>query len=316
VNKPEDASAAPEALPKENIDASNVAKPEQAAPEKEAPKEDAPQEEATKVEESKEEVPVEAQAKEEDPKEEAVAEDDAKENVEAVKQEVAPSDSCIILIGPPGAGKGTHAPKLVDLLNVPHLSTGDLLRAEVAAESDLGKEAKAVMDKGELVSDDLVNNIVASKVNGDDCQSGFILDGYPRTVEQAQFLDQSLAENGDRMITHIIQLKVPDADLKERILGRLIHKSSGRSYHTKFNPPKEEMKDDMTGEPLIKRGDDNEESLTQRLASFHSQTAPVVEHYTSKNAKCVYPIDANCTPDEVWERVSACFEEKAEDQAE
>lgn len=339
MEKPEEAKA-PEAAPKDNVEkaeVNNAAEPQEAVsengpkddiPEEEAPKEDAPKEEAAvkeeapKEEESKEEVPAEEEpaadepaAEEpkveeepaEEPKEEVVPEDDDKEEVETEKQEVAKSDSCIILIGPPGAGKGTHAPKLVELLDVPHLSTGDLLRAEVAAESELGKEAKAMMDKGELVSDDMVNKIVASKVNGEDCQKGFILDGYPRTVEQAQFLDQSLMENGERMITHIIELKVPDENLKERILGRLIHKPSGRSYHITFNPPKEEMKDDITGEPLIKRGDDNEESLTQRLESFHAQTAPVVEHYTSKNAKCVFPIDANCAADEVWERVSACF---------
>jgi len=220
------------------------------------------------------------------------------------------NDGCIIIIGPPGSGKGTHAPKLVEILKIPHLSTGDLLRAEAEAKTELGLKAKELMDKGDLVPDELVNNIVAGKVSGEDCKNGFILDGYPRTVEQAGFLDKALEENGGRKITHVIQLKVPDEELKERILGRLIHKPSGRSYHTKFNPPKEEMKDDLTGEPLIKRGDDNEESLGKRLAKYHEQTAPVVEHYTKKDENCVYPIDATCKPDEVWERIMVSIKEE------
>merc|ERR1719411_693096 len=134
---------------------------------------------------------------------------------------------CIILTGPPGAGKGTQAPRLVEMLGVPHLSTGDMLRAAVAAGTELGKQAKGLMDAGKLVSDDLVNNIVAEALASDKCKNGFILDGYPRTVVQAQFLDKSLAEN-ERKITHLLQLKVPDDELKVRILGRLIHKASGR----------------------------------------------------------------------------------------
>jgi len=220
---------------------------------------------------------------------------------------------CVILIGPPGSGKGTHAPKLVDLLGIPHLSTGDMLRAAVAAETDLGKKAKAMMDEGQLVSDELVNGIVADALNGEDCRKGFILDGYPRTVEQAEFLDESLKENGGRSISHIVELKVPDEALKERILGRLIHEPSGRSYHVTFSPPKEEMKDDVTGEPLVKRGDDNEDSLGKRLEAFHAQTAPVVEHYVKNRKECVFPIDANCDTDEVWDRVSKCFASKNEE---
>merc|ERR1712083_1023501 len=128
-----------------------------------------------------------------------------------------------------------------------------------------------------------VNGIVSEALNGDRCRNGFILEGYPRTVVQAQFLDDALAKSGGRKITHLVQLVVPDEELKARILGRLIHKASGRSYHTKFNPPKEEMKDDITGEPLIKRGDDNEGSLTKRLDAYGKQTAPVVDHYLKTN---------------------------------
>ena len=119
-------------------------------------------------------------------------------------------------------------------------------------------------------------------------------------------MDEALSKN-NRKITHVIQLIVPDEELKVRILGRLIHKPSGRSYHIKFKPPKVEMKDDVTGEPLIKRGDDNEESLTKRLDAFGKQTKPVVDHYTAKDKSVVYPLDANCKPDEVWTKINACF---------
>jgi len=218
------------------------------------------------------------------------------------------SPRCLILCGPPGAGKGTQAPRLVEMLGVPHLSTGDMLRAAVAAGTELGQKAKGLMDAGKLVDDDLVNGIVSEALSGEKCKKGFILDGYPRTVPQAKFLDESLAKN-NRRITHVVQLIVPDEELKVRILGRLIHKPSGRSYHVKFNPPKEEMKDDVTGEPLIKRGDDNEESLSKRLAAYAAQTAPVVEHYLGTNKDAVHKIDGNCKPSEVSEKIDAIFAE-------
>merc|ERR550532_234528 len=225
---------------------------------------------------------------------------------EEKKADVQSEDRCIILIGPPGAGKGTHAPKMVDTYGVPHLSTGDMLRAAVATGTELGKKAKGLMDAGKLVDDDLVNGIVMEALNGDDCKKGFILDGYPRTVAQAKSLDDSLSKNG-RAITHVVQLVVPDDELKVRILGRLIHKPSGRSYHVKFNPPKEEMKDDVTGEPLIKRGDDNEESLGKRLKAYAEQTAPVVDHYLKTNKECVFKIDGNVKPERVSEQIDAVF---------
>eukprot|EP00484_Ammonia_sp_Unknown_P029190 CAMPEP_0197026552 /NCGR_PEP_ID=MMETSP1384-20130603/6613_1 /TAXON_ID=29189 /ORGANISM="Ammonia sp." /LENGTH=441 /DNA_ID=CAMNT_0042455239 /DNA_START=52 /DNA_END=1377 /DNA_ORIENTATION=+ len=221
-------------------------------------------------------------------------------------EEKKSEDRCVILIGPPGAGKGTHAPKLVETYGIPHLSTGDMLRAAVAAGTEMGKKAKGLMDEGKLVGDDIVNGIVAEQLASDKCKNGFILDGYPRTVPQANFLDEALSKNG-RKITHVVQLIVPNEELQVRILGRLIHKPSGRSYHIKFKPPKQEMKDDVTGEPLIRRGDDNEESLTKRLDAFAKQTQPVVEHYSKKDKSVVYPLDANCKPDQVWSKINACF---------
>eukprot|EP01084_Bolivina_argentea_P249629 417981_1 len=213
-------------------------------------------------------------------------------------------------MGPPGAGKGTQAPRLVNMLGIPHLSTGDMLRAAVAAGTELGKKAKGLMDAGQLVSDDLVNAIVAEALSSGKCKNGFILDGYPRTVPQAQFLDGALGKGG-RKINYLIQLVVPNEELKVRILGRLIHKASGRSYHIKFKPPKVEMKDDITGEPLIKRGDDNEESLTKRLDAFDKQTKPVVDYYLNgPNKDCVFKIDGNCKPKEVSDKIDAVFSKK------
>jgi len=210
----------------------------------------------------------------------------------------------VILIGPPGAGKGTHAPRLVEKLGIPHLSTGDMLRAAVTAKTDVGKKAEGLMKEGKLVPDELVNEIVAEALNKKECEHGFILDGYPRTVGQAKYLDQVLAKS-KRKITYVIQLVVPDDVLKERILGRLIHKPSGRSYHVKFNPPKVKGKDDVTGEDLIQRGDDNEESLSKRLKEFRAQTEPVVAHY--EPTKVVYTIDGDTSTDKVWDKIEECF---------
>ena len=143
----------------------------------------------------------------------------------------------MILFGPPGAGKGTHAPKIEAKLGTPQLSTGDMLRAAVAAGTPVGKQAKAAMDAGALVTDDIVCGIIADRIKEPDCASGFILDGFPRTVEQAKKLDEVLAKNGEA-VAKVVELRVPDAVLEERICGRWVHKASGRSYHVKFNRPR------------------------------------------------------------------------------
>merc|ERR1712188_154265 len=173
----------------------------------------------------------------------------------------------MILFGPPGAGKGTHGPKIVDLLGIPQLSTGDMLRAAVSAGTPVGMKAKALMSAGKLVGDDIVVGIISERIQEADCANGFILDGFPRTLAQSQMLDELLAKTGD-CVTNVVALTVPDGLLEERICGRWIHKKSGRSYHVKFHPPKslagqkpsaKTMLDDVTGEPLMQRGDDTAE---------------------------------------------------------
>jgi len=213
----------------------------------------------------------------------------------------------MILFGPPGAGKGSQAPKIVDKLAIPQLSTGDMLRAAVAAGSDVGKQAKDVMASGGLVSDELVVSIIRERIKDTDCEGGFILDGFPRTVEQAKMLDGMLAGSDDK-VSLVLALEVPDEVLTERICGRWVHKASGRSYHVKFAKPKsltdgvaptvETMLDDETGEPLMQRADDTEEALTKRLQGYHEQTVPILAHY--EPAGVVSRVDANVKPDDVW----------------
>ncbi|THF96807.1 hypothetical protein TEA_025751 [Camellia sinensis var. sinensis] len=185
-------------------------------------------------------------------------------------------------IGPPGSGKGTQSPIIKDEYCLCHLATGDMLRAAVAAKTPLGIMAKEAMDKGELVSDDLVVGIIDEALKKPSCQKGFILDGFPRTVVQAQKLDEMLEKHGAK-VDKVLNFAIDDAILEERITGRWIHPSSGRSYHTKFAPPKVPGVDDVTGEPLIQRKDDNAAVLKSRLEAFHKQTEPVIDYYTKKS---------------------------------
>ncbi|CAK9781365.1 putative adenylate kinase [Cutaneotrichosporon oleaginosum] len=214
----------------------------------------------------------------------------------------------LVLMGPPGAGKGTQAPAIADKYCVCHLATGDMLRSQVAAQTELGKEAKKIMDAGGLVSDEIMVNMIKSELeNNKECKDGFILDGFPRTVPQAEKLDDMLAGKGKR-IDHAIELKIDDALLISRITGRLIHPASGRSYHREFNPPKKAMTDDVTGEPLIQRSDDNAETLKKRLATYHQQTGPVVGHYQKTGVWA--PVDAAQSPKLVWASISSILEGK------
>ncbi|XP_074316546.1 adenylate kinase 4-like [Silene latifolia] len=209
-------------------------------------------------------------------------------------------DKRLILVGPPGSGKGTQSPIIKDEYCLCHLATGDMLRAAVAAKTPLGVKAKEAMDKGELVSDDLVVGIIDEALTKPSCQKGFILDGFPRTVVQAQKLDEMLDKRGVK-VDKVLNFAIDDSILEERITGRWIHPSSGRSYHTKFAPPKVLGVDDVTGEPLIQRKDDTAEVLKSRLVAFHRQTEPVIDYYAKKNA--VSNIHAEKSPNDVTDEV-------------
>lgn len=186
----------------------------------------------------------------------------------------------IILLGPPGAGKGTQANFICEAFKIPQISTGDMLRAAVKAGTPLGLEAKNIMDAGELVSDDLILSLVRERVVKDDCRSGYLFDGFPRTIAQAEGM---LAANID--VDYVVELQVNDDVIVERMSGRRIHPGSGRSYHIVFNPPKKPDIDDISGEPLIQRDDDKEETVRNRLKVYHDQTAPLIAFYTDLQTK-------------------------------
>lgn len=213
----------------------------------------------------------------------------------------------LIFIGPPGCGKGTQAPAVKKEQCLCHLATGDMLRAAVASGSAIGKQAKAVMDAGGLVSDEIVIGIIKDAIKAPECKKGFILDGFPRTVVQAQKLDEMLAESKVKLDA-AVTFEIPDAVLVERVEGRWIHPASGRSYHTKFAPPKVAGKDDITGEALIHREDDNPQVLQKRLTQFHQQTTPVIEYYKSKGIFA--GINANVAMNTVFSSVMAAINKK------
>jgi len=180
----------------------------------------------------------------------------------------------LILLGPPGAGKGTQASYIREAYGIPQISTGDMLRAAVKAGTPLGMAAKKVMDSGALVSDDIIVGLVKERLKEPDCARGYLFDGFPRTLPQADALkDAGVA------IDYVLEIDVPDAAIVERMSGRRVHVASGRTYHVKFNPPKVANRDDVTGEPLIQRDDDKEETVKKRLAVYHAQTEPLVDYY-------------------------------------
>lgn len=186
----------------------------------------------------------------------------------------------LILLGPPGAGKGTQAKAICEKYSIPQISTGDMLRAAVRAETSLGIEAKKVMDTGELVSDDLILQLVRDRISEDDCASGYLLDGFPRTIAQAEGMEKLGID-----VDFVVELQVADEEIIERISGRRIHLASGRVYHVKFNPPKTENLDDESGEPLIQRDDDTEQTVRKRLQVYHEQTAPLIDYYSDNEDK-------------------------------
>jgi adenylate kinase len=210
-----------------------------------------------------------------------------------------------ILIGPPGSGKGTQAPRIRDEYCVCHLATGDMLREQIAKKTELGKMAKKIIDAGDLVSDDIVVNMIKDQLeNNKTCKNGFVLDGFPRTIPQAEKLDAML-ESRKEKLDNVVQLQIDDQLLISRITGRLIHPGSGRSYHKEFQPPKKPMTDDVTGEPLVQRADDNVDTLTKRLITYHKQTGPVVDYYRNKGLWV--GIDAAQSPSVVWDNISKVF---------
>ncbi len=183
----------------------------------------------------------------------------------------------LILLGPPGAGKGTQANIIKEHFKIPQISTGDMLRAAVKAGTPLGVKAKKIMDAGELVSDELILGLVKERINESDCANGFLFDGFPRTLAQADGM-----QDAGICIDAVVEIQVDDAEIIKRMSGRRIHPASGRSYHVIFNPPKVENCDDITGEPLIQRDDDSQETVKKRLDVYHDQTAPLISYYTDR----------------------------------
>jgi adenylate kinase len=181
----------------------------------------------------------------------------------------------LVLLGSPGAGKGTQATFIKEKLHIPQISTGDMLRAATKAGTELGLAAKKVMDAGQLVSDDIMIKLVKERIQQADCERGFLLDGFPRTIPQAEAL-----RNNHVYLDYIIEIRVPDTELIKRLSGRRIHPGSGRIYHALHNPPKIQDVDDETGEPLIQRIDDHEDTIRNRLAVYHQQTEPLVKYYS------------------------------------
>jgi adenylate kinase len=215
----------------------------------------------------------------------------------------------LILLGGPGAGKGTQAGFITKRYSIPQISTGDMLRAAVKAGTPLGKEAKKIMDKGGLVSDDLIIGLVKERIQQDDCQQGFLFDGFPRTIPQAEAIADALAD-----IEHVVEIVVPDELIVERMSGRRVHLASGRTYHVKFNPPKVANKDDATGEALVQRDDDKEETVKKRLKIYHDQTEPLVSYYAEwassgdEHAPQLHRIEGVGSVEEVRDRIFAALE--------
>ena len=186
----------------------------------------------------------------------------------------------VILLGGPGAGKGTQAGFITERFGIPQISTGDMLRAAVSAGTELGKQAKRVMDAGGLVSDEIIIGLVEDRIAQPDCAAGFLFDGFPRTIPQAE----AMREHGVS-IEHVVEIAVDDEEIVRRMSGRRVHLASGRTYHVEFNPPRVEGKDDVTGEPLTQREDDLEETVRKRLHVYHEQTEPLVRYYSEWAAR-------------------------------
>ena len=214
----------------------------------------------------------------------------------------------VILLGPPGAGKGTQAAHICEKFNIPQISTGDMLRASVIAGTEIGLEAKKVIDAGGLVSDDIIIALVKERIQSPDCKNGYLLDGFPRTITQANSLKTQSIN-----IDYVVEVQVPDEDIVIRMSGRRVHLNSGRTYHIDFNPPIVQNKDDLTGEDLIQRVDDNEDIVRDRLSIYHQQTQPLVNYYSDdaleeNSGTKFHAISGVGTLDEVKTRINAALE--------
>jgi len=204
----------------------------------------------------------------------------------------------LILLGPPGAGKGTQADLLCKEFNIPKISTGDMLREAIANQTDLGKEVSSILDSGALVSDEIIGSLLEERLSNDDCASGYLLDGVPRTLGQASILERMGIE-----FTNVIEIKVDDEVIVNRMSGRRVHPQSGRNYHIDFNPPKKEGLDDLTNEPLIQREDDKPETVLKRLDVYHEETKPLSDFYkkVSDGGSLVYSsVDGSKSVSEVF----------------
>merc|ERR1719483_148949 len=210
-----------------------------------------------------------------------------------------------VLLGPPGSGKGTQSPRLKVAYNACHLATGDLLRAEIGSGSELGSEIKSVIDQGKLVSDELVLRMVSDNLNKPDCKNGFLLDGFPRTIGQAEKLDV-LLDKRSQPLDSVVEFGIDDSLLVRRICGRWFHLASGRSYHEEFHPPRVPGKDDVTGEVLVKRNDDNAEVLKKRLEQYHNLTSPLVDYYKARNLH--NKVDASQSANAVFADIKNIFQ--------
>ena len=208
----------------------------------------------------------------------------------------------LILLGPPGAGKGTQAQFIREKYGIPQISTGDMLRAAVKAGTPLGKEAKKVMDAGQLISDDIIIGLVKDRLRQADCLPGYLFDGFPRTIPQADAM-----KTAGVTIEHVLEIDVPDEEIVTRMSGRRMHPGSGRVYHIKFNPPKVADRDDLTGEPLIVREDDKPETVKKRLEVYRKQTRPLVDYYKRDGKAKYHRISGLGSVDEVTRRALAAL---------
>ena len=217
------------------------------------------------------------------------------------------SELNLVLLGPPGAGKGTQAERLVEDFGLPYYSTGIILREAVANGSELGKQAKQYMDDGELVPDELINNVIAERLDSGEADDGFLLDGFPRTIGQAEMLEETLNRRG-RELTGALLIEAPDEDVVQRLSGRRTCAKGGHVYHVDFDPPKNEGVCDQDGSKLIQRDDDKPETVRKRLSVYHDQTEPLIEWYEDKGL--LRRFDGTRTPDEVHDRIRATLATK------